>query len=81
MTTLSTILLVIGGIIALFLIIALFMKKGYNTYSEIIINISRQKVYDYLKQIKNQDNFNKWIMIDPNMKKEFKGIDGTIGFI
>ena len=81
MTTLSTILLVIGGIIALFLIIALFMKKGYKTYSEIIINIPRQKVYDYLKQIKNQDNFNKWVMIDPNMKKEFKGTDGTIGFI
>jgi hypothetical protein len=57
------------------------MKKGYNTHSEIIIDVNLQKVFDYLKHIKNQDNFNKWIMVDPGMKKEFKGTDGTVGFI
>ena len=81
MNILITILSVIAGIIALLLIIALFTKKGYKTYREIIINVPRQKAFDYLKQIKNQDSFNKWIMVDPDMKREFKGTDGTVGFI
>lgn len=81
MNIVITILSIVGSIIALLLIIAIFLKKGYNTHSEILINAPRQKVFDYLKQIKNQDNFNKWVMMDPNMKREFKGTDGTVGFI
>src|ERR1700753_3539565 len=81
MNIVITILFILAGIIALLLIIAIFMKKGYKTYREIIINAPRQKVFDYLKQIRNQDNFNKWIMVDSGMKKEFKGTDGNVGFI
>ncbi len=81
MEILITILLVLIGIIALLLIIALFTKKEYNVHCEIIINASQQKVFGYLKQLKNQDNFNKWVMADPGMKREFKGTDGTAGFI
>ena len=76
-----TILLVIPGIIALVLIAAVFTRKKYNVYSEVIINAPRQEVFDYIKQLKNQDYFNKWVMVDPAMKREFKGIDGTVGFI
>jgi hypothetical protein len=81
MKILITILLVFLGIIALLLIIALFTRKEYNINREIIINAPQQKVFDYLKQLKNQDNFNKWVMADPSMKREFKGTDGTVGFI
>lgn len=81
MNILITILLVLAGIIALLLIIALFTKKGYNVHREIIINAPVQKVFDYIKQLKNWDNFNKWAMADTGMKKEFKGTDGTVGFI
>lgn len=81
MNILITILYIGASLLALLLIIAFFTKKGYNTHSEIIIHATRLKVFDYLKQIKNQDNFNKWIMIDPGMKREFKGTDGTVGFI
>ena len=81
MNILITILSVITGIIVLLLIIALFTKKGYHTHREIIIHAPRQKVFDYVKQIKNQDNFNIWLMLDPDMKREFNGTDGTVGFI
>lgn len=81
MTIVFTILLVLAGIIILFLLMALFIKKEYTVQSEIIINAPREKVFDYLKHLKNQDNFNKWVMVDPNMKREFKGTDGTVGFI
>jgi hypothetical protein len=76
-----TILSILAGIIVLLLIMALFTKKGYTTHYEIVIQAPRQKVFDYLKQIKNQDNYNVWVMMDPDMKKFFKGTDGTIGFI
>jgi hypothetical protein len=44
------------------------------------INKSSKLVFEYLKMTKNQDNFSVWNMTDPNMKKEYKGSDGTIGF-
>ena len=77
-----TILLILAGIIALLLIIALFMKKEHYVNREIIINAPVQKVFDFLKLLKNQDQFNKWATADKNNRKEeFKGTDGTVGFI
>jgi uncharacterized protein YndB with AHSA1/START domain len=81
MIILITILLVIASIVALLLLIALLSKKEYNVQREISINAPVQKVFEYIKHIKNQDNYNKWVMADPEMKKDFKGTDGTAGFI
>ena len=75
------ILLCIMAAIVLLLAIALFMPKSYRTCSEIIINAPKTIVFDYLKHIKNQDNYNRWVMTDPNMEKDFKGVDGTVGFV
>ena len=81
MNTIITILLVLAGIIALLLIIALFMKREHYVKREIIINAPLQKVFDFLKLLKNQDKFNKWAKADPDRNWEYKGIDGTVGFI
>jgi hypothetical protein len=82
MNTIITILFVLAGIIALLLIIGLFMKKEHYVKREITINAPRQKVFDFLKLLKNQDKFNKWATADKeNRKEEFKGTDGTVGFI
>ena len=81
MNTIITILLVVAGIIALLLIIALFMKREHYVKREIIINAPRQKVFDYIKLLKNQDEFNKHAMAAPDRKREFKGTDGTVGYI
>ncbi|MGB8195249.1 MAG: SRPBCC family protein [Chitinophagaceae bacterium] len=81
MNILFTILLVLAGIIALLLIIALFMKREHFVIREIIIDAPRQKVFDFLKLIKNQEKFNKWARTDPGRKEEFIGTDGTVGYI
>ncbi len=81
MYILLTILSVLAGIIALFLIIALFTRKKYFIQREVVINAPLDKVFDYLRHLKNQDHFNKWVMADPEMQKEFKGVDGTVGFV
>ncbi len=69
------------GIIALLLVAALFVKKDYAVQREIVINKPKQQVFDYIKLLKNQNNYSKWAGMDPNMKKEFTGTDGTVGFI
>jgi hypothetical protein len=81
MDIIITILLIVAGIIALLLIIALFMKREHYVNRGIIINAPRQKVFDYLKLLKNQEKFNKHAMAGPDRKREFKGTDGTVGYI
>jgi len=81
MNIVITILLVLAGIIVLLLLIALFMKKKHYVNREIIINAPRQKVFDYIKLLKNQDEFNQHAMAGPDRKREFKGTDGTVGYI
>ena len=81
MNIIIIILLIVAGIIGLLLLIALFMKKEHYVKREIIINAPRQKVFDYVKLLKNQDEFNKHAMAGPDRKREFKGTDGTVGYI
>jgi hypothetical protein len=81
MNLLITILLVLAGIMALVLILALFMKKEHYVRREIIIDAPAQKIFDYVKLVKNQETFNKHAMVDADRVKEFKGTDGTVGFI
>ena len=81
MNIIITILLVIAGIIALLLIIAVFMRKEHYVKREIIINAPRQKVFDFVKLLENQDKFNKHAMAGPDRNREYKGTDGTVGFI
>jgi len=81
MNILIIIILAIASIVALLLIITLFMKREHYVNREIIINAPRQKVFGYVKMLKNQDEFNKGAMADADRKKEFKGTDGTVGYI
>jgi hypothetical protein len=81
MNIIVIILLILAGVIALLLIIALFMKREHYVKHEIIINAPTQKVFDYIKLLKNQDEFNKNAMAAPDRKREFKGTDGTVGYI
>jgi hypothetical protein len=80
MKVLKNILIAIAGLVVLLLIIAAFVKKEYVVVREITINKPSQQVFDYIKYLKNQDAYSKWAMMDPNMKKDYKGTDGTVGF-
>ena len=75
------ILYIILGIIAALLIAGLFIPKGMKATREIIINKPNAEVFNYIKQLKNQDNYSKWGSMDPNMKKEYRGTDATVGFV
>jgi hypothetical protein len=69
------------GLVALVLIAALMVKKEYTVERETNINKPKDEVFEYIKFLKNQDNYSKWATMDPVMKKEYRGTDGTIGFV
>jgi hypothetical protein len=81
MQILFKILAGVAIVVALLLVIALFVRKEYEVKREITINKPVPEVFDYIKYQKNMDNYNKWVMVDPNMKKDYTGTDGTVGFI
>lgn len=75
------VLYIVLGVIATLLIAGLFIPKGMKSTREIIINKPTAEVFNYIKQLKNQQNYSKWATMDPNIKNEFRGTDGTIGFV
>ena len=81
MNILITIGITIVALVALVLIIALFIKKDYSLYRVITINKPKEIIFNYIRFLKNQDHYSVWSMMDPHMKKEYTGTDGTEGFI
>lgn len=75
----DTILYILAGIVVLTFILAMIAPKGYDVYRKITVQKSVPEVFEYLKYLKNQDNWSPWGKKDPNMKKEFVGSDGEIG--
>lgn len=81
MKIVKKILLGLVILIAIPFIVALFVAKEYAVEREININKPKTEVFDYIKHLKNQDTYSKWNNIDPNMKKEYRGTDGEVGFV
>src|SRR5690554_6705809 len=80
MKILKRIVLVLFILIALPLIIALFVPKEFHSEGSVVINKPKQEVFDYIKYVKNQDNFGTWQLSDPDMETTSEGVDGTVGF-
>lgn len=81
MKIVKKILIVIVVLLVIIFVTALFVPKGMNAEREIVINKPKQEVFNYIKSLKNQNNYSKWASMDPAMKKEFRGTDGTVGFV
>jgi hypothetical protein len=77
----ATILIVIAALIAAILLAALFISKTYSIVRDIIILNNKREIFNYIRYLKNQDLYSKWVMTDPVMKKDFRGTDGTVGFV
>lgn len=81
MKILRNILFGIVGLIVFVFILSFFLKKEYSVTREVIVNKPKDEVFNYIKYLKNQDNYSVWAKMDPEMKKEYKGTDGTVGFV
>ncbi|HAU52000.1 MAG TPA: polyketide cyclase, partial [Sphingobacterium sp.] len=65
MKIIRKILIVLAVIIAIPLITAIFVSKDFSAQSEITIDKPKQEVFNYVKMLKNQDNFGVWQLSDP----------------
>ena len=75
------VLYIIVGLVFIVTILGFIAPKSYEVSRNIVINKSLPETFNYLKSLKNQDNWSPWGERDPNMEKEFKGTDGEVGFI
>jgi len=63
------------------LIIALFMPKEYSVLEKVVIDRPLDEVYDFTIYLKNQGQYSKWQLMDPEMEHYYEGEDGTVGFV
>ncbi|RNC87015.1 MAG: polyketide cyclase [Winogradskyella sp.] len=75
------ILYIILALIAIVILLAMIAPKSYHVSRSITVNKPVNEVFDYMRYIKNQNDWSPWKKKDPNMKQEFTGTDGEIGFI
>ena len=73
--------IVLGTLVGLVLIIALFAPKEFKYEKSIVINAPIEKVWENVNSLSALDKWSPWNAQDPNMKKELIGVDGTIGAI
>lgn len=63
------------------LILALFVDKEFNVEREITIERPLETVFDYIRYVRNHQNFAVWNEMDPDMQINFQGTDGEVGLI
>ena len=77
----NTVVYILVAIVILIVLLAIIAPKNYDVSRSIVINKELILVYDYLKYLKNQDNWSPWAEKDPNMKKVITGPDGEVGCV
>lgn len=81
MKFLKKLLIFIVSLVALVLIAALFIDGNYSVKREVSIDRNSEEVFDYLRYLKNQEEYSVWAMRDPDMNRTYTGEDGQVGFI
>jgi len=72
---------IIVVLVSIVLVVAAIAPNDYALKRDIVIIKNKSEVFDYIKYLKNQENYSTWAKMDPNMKKNYQGADGTTGFI
>lgn len=79
MKIIKRILLGILALVALVLVLALFAPKKFDADADMVINRPAQEVFDYIKYLKNQENYAVWYKMDPKATRNYSGTDGAVG--
>lgn len=72
---------IIGLIVALILVLSFTADTDFEMERSVVIDKPKEEVFDYVKYLRNQYHFSVWGALDPDMKQEFRGTDGTVGFV
>jgi len=74
-------LYILLALIGLLVVLAIIAPQKYNVQRSTVINKPLPEVFNYLKYVKNQNEWSPWKKKDPNMKQEYIGTDGELGFV
>ena len=74
-----TFLYILLAVLILIGMLAMIAPKNYDVSRNIVVGKPVSVVFDYLKYLKNQEQWSPWEKRDPNMKKDFSGTDGQVG--
>ncbi len=75
------ILLILSFFVILALVAAAILPKDFKIEKSIVIAKPKSEVFAYLLLMENGQKWEPWSKMDPNMKTELKGVDGTVGAI
>lgn len=73
--------LLIVGFIAFIFAAAFIVSNEFETERSIVIDRPVDEVFEYIRYLENQYNYSVWGAMDPDMRQEFRGTDGTVGFV
>lgn len=79
MRALKTILVILGALVGLWLLLSLLGPKESYVERSTVIKASPNTVYEYIRFLKNQDEWGVWYKMDPDAKYELTGEDGKVG--
>ncbi|WP_115461405.1 SRPBCC family protein [Winogradskyella aurantiaca] len=74
-------LYVLLGIVVLIIFLIAIAPKTYHVHRSINIDRPVEDVFQYLKFLKNHDDWSPWKKKDPNMTQTYTGTDGEVGFV
>ncbi len=60
MNILLTLLAIIGGLVCILFLAALFTRKAYRIERTVTIGRPVQEVFNYIRHLKNQEQYSKW---------------------
>lgn len=72
------------GIIVLLVVLLLASLLTENEFAierNIEIDQPVDVVFDYVRSLQNQYNYSVWGSLDPDMRREYRGTDGAVGFV
>jgi len=74
-----TLLYVLASLVFLVFVLSLIAPKTYDVFRSVEFAKPRAEVFNYLRSLKNMDDWSSWAKKDPNMDKKFTGTNGEVG--
>lgn len=72
--------LIVGVVVLALIAAVVLVSPDFAVEREVVVNKPRSEVFEYAKNLRNQNEWGPWFKRDPAMKQEFTGTDGTAGF-
>jgi hypothetical protein len=78
---LKLVIFIILLFIAFIFIAALIVNNEYSVERSVVIDKPKQEVFDYIRYLSNQEEYSVWYSMDPDIRQQYRGTDGTVGFV